>query len=868
VKIDNRTASRLGLACLLLITACKAEEPIAGKDSKIAGCEGAVCPASAPPVDWSAAKPTYKAYVRVVDTVGAPVKDATVKVGDKSAVTDKDGRVAVGPLDAVQVATVAVEKEGATPQITKATAFSAAQTTQEVVVAAVDVDKMVDAQKQTTAEVKGAHVDVPARALATEDGTRATMARMQLTYFDGTEPSSLLPGDSEAVNDKGAPTALGPFGGVMYVRFDDEAKRPLNLAPGQTALLEMPLTASFRAADGQVIPLWSLDEVAGQWKKESSCLVSSRLVGGQQKQFCTGAVDHFSYWGFAREIDVYEPGSVGCVNATTVAEKDACFEVSLIAQNIWRCDAKGENCQQLFMAREYFYQRAPSVAWCGVVPVEDVTYRISTLYRTNTDKCPEVDGKKPEGGVRSKASEPLDLASFKEMLGSEVMLNFTLNPDRDCPTLCAQAALTITQKDIDAAPWQDADYDGVFASTDDNMLRWPMPVDCNDEDSWVHPGAPEHFCVKDDRNCDGRRSYLPYEKHTDVPAGTWNAHCRSCNAFAEQGWFEVAELPLTDEVTGNLYDENCDGVVQDMDGDGHVWPADCNDLDKNTHADAKEVPGNYVDENCNGVALDADGDGVFNPYHVGNDDAAGIDVDKFVDCDDYDPAVNPSAPVAKEVGALKDYYYQSGEDVRRAFYFCGLFTQDGKPSYLYYNAARDLNCDGFSTDLDGDGYAAPGDKSLGEGLDTDCNDHDPRVHPVSAEDPTCMAAPDTLNDTVCNVPSRATDGGCPILTVAGTDVVTRCEETKDQDGKPTGLGVCTFDGWWDGNPLVINPGSAWGPCDGDLETQPLPACPAGASCGGPLPYTEAFQSYIEKTYLMSMPVMFKGMCFPSCDITK
>jgi hypothetical protein len=859
----EKNSARLGLACSMLLTACQlSTTPANLPDPPPKDCEGDTCASNAPPVDWSSANPRYNAHIAVVDTAGEPVKGATVKVGDKTAVTDDKGRVEIGPLPAVEVATVGVDKEGATPTITKATAFSSGQTTQEVTIAPLDVDKMVDVQKVTTADAKGAHLDVPARALALPDGTRATSARMQVTYFAGSGADSLVPGDGDAVNDQGAPTAMGPLGGVLYVRFDDDQKRQLNLADGQTALLELPVESTYAAQDGQVIPLWALDEVSGQWKRESSCTVGSRTTNGVTEKICAGAVDHFSYWGYAPEVDIHDVGSVGCVNTTAVAEQNACFDFTLMSLSLWHCDAKGANCKPYDYSREMFFQWDPSVAWCGVMPVDAGTYRVSVVYKTDTTRCEAVDGVKPTSGTRSKITDPLDLASFKDMLGSEVMLNFTLNGQRDCPTLCAQLPVVVTLDDLKVTPWTDRDDDGAYTLTDENV-KPPFLVDCNDDDPGVRPYSQELFCVNADRNCDGVNVYKPYTKMEDVDWWRWNYECAACKGI------EGAVLPLSAEVAGNRYDEDCDGLAADGDNDGVNWPEDCHDFDDRITPGKPEIPGNWMDENCDGVYLDADGDGLYNPHHVHLAAEMGIGVDKFVDCDDYNGYVNPNVPHSAEATIGKYFFYQSGNSVRRAFNYCNLFEEDGEPSWYYYYVSSDLNCDGFVTDRDGDGYAAIGNTVLGVGRDTDCNDNDPRIHPVSPTDPTCTTPANLLNDSVCNVATRAVEGGgCPILTLAGTDVITRCEETKDAEGNPTGLGVCIYDGWWDGNPLVINPGATWGPCDGDATTTGLAACPEAQTCGGPLPYTEPFTQYLQETYTANVPLEFTGMCYPSCDLDK
>lgn len=861
--------------CTLALIGCSNDAPKGGgKDTGKQGtgdCEGAACANNAPPIDWSKKDATYNAHLLVVDTAGEPVEGAVVRLGNKKTETDKSGRARVGPLEATAQTVITVEKEGSTPQLVKSTAWTSSRTTQTAVVTSLGVDKEVDGQKPIVETAGGVTINIPDRALATSDGNRVSKVRMEMSYISPEEADGqLLPGDLAAVSEVNEPTFIESLGGAVFVRFRTPDGQKVNLAPGQVAHLMLPLGASYKAKDGEVIPLWSLDEVLGRWRKESSCTVSSRKVQGQTLQFCVGVVDHFSYWAYGREIDIFKPGTVGCMNVTAEAEKDACYKVRVHSYAAYQCDDKGEKCQYFVFDRQYFtkppeeLESRADVAWCGVFPSDGkATYRISLIYDTDTSECggDEADAgvAAPSGGRRSKVSDPIDLESFQKMLGSELMLNFTLNGDRDCPTLCAQVPFVITEKDLESPPWTDRDNDGYFATTDDN-LKITFQIDCNDDDPKVHPRAPEPFCVLEDRNCDGKAN-KEYKKHTDIEASRWNASCRVCKTI------EGAFLPLTEEVAGNPYDEDCDGYVLDADDDGYAAPEDCWDYDERVNPGRKEIIGNSLDDDCDGMALDWDNDGEFSPSHIILAKEFKLDPAKFTDCDDYSSEVKASNPPSKEA-QFAQYYYKRGNDVRRTPWFCELFYEDGSPSAIFHRRARDLNCDGYVTDLDGDGFTRPGDPSLGEGMDIDCDDYDPRVRPLSKEDPTCEPRETILNDSVCNVQSRRVDGACPILTVNGTDIVTVCEEAKDQDGQGTGIGVCTFPGWWGGNPLVINPGTAWGPCDGRDGTEQLKPCPTGAACGGELPYTDALTKYLEDTYLEGEAIQFKGMCFPGCTLEK
>jgi len=281
------------------------------------------------------------------------------------------------------------------------------------------------------------------------------------------------------------------------------------------------------------------------------------------------------------------------------------------------------------------------------------------------------------------------------------------------------------------------------------------PVDCDDTDPNVHPGAAE-ICDGKDTNCDGIQFPMDMDNDGDgVPPCARDCNDNDPNIY-----------PGASEICGDGIDNNCnyqideaDCICPDADGDGHTalycGGDDCDDSDPN------------VWQNCAGCT-DADGDGFF--VEGGNCGP--------VDCDDTDPNVHPGAAEVCDGKDTNCDGIQFPNDVDNdgdGVPACARDCNDNDPN-TYYGAPEqcdgiDNNCDYFiptdERDLDGDGYLA---------CNNDCDDNNPYVNPGMQE--WCSDGVDNncdgqIDEAGCICPDQDGDGFTAAF-CGGTD----CDDTN------------------------------------------------------------------------------------------
>lgn len=136
------------------------------------------------------------------------------------------------------------------------------------------------------------------------------------TYLNSTDQdfSANVPGNLKSVRASNQPGVLQSFG-VVVVEINDASGNKLQLAPGKTATITLPIPAVLQGKAPASIPLWYFDDVKGWWRQEGSAT--------KQGSNYVGVVNHFSFWSvgdLAGSINL-TVSFIDTVNGTPFANK-------------------------------------------------------------------------------------------------------------------------------------------------------------------------------------------------------------------------------------------------------------------------------------------------------------------------------------------------------------------------------------------------------------------------------------------------------------------------------------------------------------------------------------------------------------------
>ena len=350
-----------------------------------------------------------------------------------------------------------------------------------------------------------------------------------------------------------------------------------------------------------------------------------------------------------------------------------------------------------------------SVAVDGFGPLPDYNPINDGVDFDSDGMCDNGDLDDDDDGVL----DPLDVAPLNYYSCSDI--------DNDSCDDCSQG--------VGQAPLNDGldtDGDGICDLTDKDNDNdgYDVPVDCNDSNAAVNPGATEIVGDDIDNNCSGTSicyadlDHDGYRNFSATVNSTIDESCDTVNGEAMESALidcddmDAMQNPGAEEIIGDGKDNNCDGTSicyadSDRDGDRQqsgtvnstinescetvsgealfAAPIDCDDFDSAIYSGAIELRCDGVDNNCNGTIdegrVDNDADGV----------------DECSDCNDNDP--------------------------------------DNYPGNVEICDAKDNDCDaiidnGLSTDSDADGFFTP-DSCASPA--TDCDDSNSSINPAALE---------------------------------------------------------------------------------------------------------------------------------------
>jgi len=158
----------------------------------------------------------------------------------------------------------------------------------------------------------GATITLPANALVDATGAAVTgSARIAVTPVDVTLPGAGgFPGAFDGIQPDGTSTPIVSFGTTEFVLAGSDG-RALQIAPGKTAIIEVPLYATKKTdgtplVAGDTTPLWSLDETTGIWVQEGTGTVVAS-TGSPSGLAMRATVSHFTWWNSDIGFDPYGP---------------------------------------------------------------------------------------------------------------------------------------------------------------------------------------------------------------------------------------------------------------------------------------------------------------------------------------------------------------------------------------------------------------------------------------------------------------------------------------------------------------------------------------------------------------------------------
>ena len=296
----------------------------------LTACGGGSSPDVVTPVPATAPVAQQKVGVvtgRVTSSVdSAPVAAATVNVGDAIATTDADGNFVLRNIQETARVVVRINAAGFSEGFVTTIVAEGDTSTIAAQLRPVGASVIASGSSATTVSVPGsvAQVTLPADGIVRPDGTLVTgNYTVAITPVNPAEDVNAMPGGYQASTASGV--ALIESWGAINVTLRDAAGLRLNLAPGKTATIRIPV-ATRNLVIPATIPLFYFSETTGLWLQDGT----ATLAGTVPNQYYEGTVAHFTIWNADQIMNtIYVDG---CVATDVVGESLA--NVRIISDGI------------------------------------------------------------------------------------------------------------------------------------------------------------------------------------------------------------------------------------------------------------------------------------------------------------------------------------------------------------------------------------------------------------------------------------------------------------------------------------------------------------------------------------------------------
>jgi len=233
---------------------------------------------------------------------GTPVAGGQVRSGGVQTSTDARGEFVLTAVPIAERRSVEVLAAGFEPSYRIVPVVDGQESMVSVQAVPVGVTMMVDPAAGADVQISGspAMASFPAGAIAGVAPVAVTVTDLQPAVS-----ADNMPGDYTAMVG-GTEQQIESFGALSVRLTDTASGMPVNLRPGSTATLRIPVS-SLNPSPLPTIPLWFYDIEAGRWVQEGE----AALVDAGASRYYEGRVAHFTTWN---ADSLYESVEVtGCV---------------------------------------------------------------------------------------------------------------------------------------------------------------------------------------------------------------------------------------------------------------------------------------------------------------------------------------------------------------------------------------------------------------------------------------------------------------------------------------------------------------------------------------------------------------------------